>query len=81
MRYFVYVLLCQDSSYYTGITTDVMRRFRLHQLGKGAKYTRSHKPLKIVHTEQYGSKSLALVREHALKSLTHQQKLKLFQDM
>ena len=81
MSYFVYVLLCEGGHYYTGIAKDVASRFRTHLSGRGAKYTRSFRPIKIVYTEEFPTRSLALIREHKLKSLSHQQKLELFKDM
>lgn len=77
MSYFVYMLLCEDSSYYIGTTNDVDRRFIKHVAGKGASYTRSHKPVKVVYREEVADKSSALKREHVLKKLTHAQKLAL----
>jgi hypothetical protein len=50
--YFVYIVQCTDGSLYTGITTDVERRFLEHQEGKGGHYTRSHRVKKIVYTEK-----------------------------
>lgn len=77
MSYFVYMLLCEDSSYYIGTTNDVGKRFIKHVAGKGASYTRSHKPVKVVYREEVADKSSALKREHVLKKLTHAQKLAL----
>lgn len=77
MSYFVYMLICEDSSFYIGTTNDVDRRFSTHLAGKGASYTRSHKPLRIVYVEELADKSSALKREHLLKKLTHTQKLAL----
>lgn len=74
MTYFVYMLICEDGSYYIGTTNDVEKRFAKHLLGKGASYTRSHKPTKIVYTEERIDKSDALKREYELKKLTHLQK-------
>ncbi len=78
MSYFVYMLLCQDGSFYLGSTDDVQKRFTKHQLGKGASYTRSHKPVKVVYIEELIDKSAALKREYVLKQLTHDQKLLLY---
>lgn len=75
--YFVYMLLCLDNSFYIGTTNDVAKRFAAHISGKGASYTRSHKPLKVVYQEELDDKSSALKREHILKKLTHTQKLAL----
>lgn len=74
MTYYVYILLCQDGSYYTGSTDDVDKRFAKHLSGKGASYTRSHKPVKVVYFEELTDKSSALKREAVLKKLTHVQK-------
>lgn len=80
MSYFVYMLLCQDGSFYLGSTNDVTKRFRAHQAGRGASYTRSHKPVKVVYTEELPGKGSALHREHELKKLTHQDKVQLVID-
>ena len=77
MSYFVYMLICEDSSFYIGTTNDVDKRFTKHIAGKGASYTRSHKPIKVVYQEELSDKSAALKREHVLKKLTHTQKLAL----
>jgi len=77
MSYFVYMLLCKDGSYYLGTTNNIAKRFQVHQAGRGASYTHSHPPLKVVYTEELPDKSAALRREHALKRLTHSQKQQL----
>lgn len=74
MSYFVYMLLCQDGSYYTGTTNDLVKRFHTHEQGKGAKYTRSHKPVSLVYHEACEDKAAALRREHELKKLSHAEK-------
>lgn len=73
--WFVYILLCADSSLYTGSTNNLEKRFTDHKKGKGGKYTRSHKPLKLIHTENYKTKSEALKREAQIKSWTRQEKI------
>lgn len=73
--WFIYILLCQDGTLYTGYTDNVERRFLAHQNGKGAKYTISHKPVKIIHTEEFVTKSEALKREHQIKSWTRKEKI------
>lgn len=70
----VYILKCEDGSYYTGYTTDMEKRLSAHQSGKGAKYTRSHKPIEIIHEEIFPDKSSALKREYEIKQLTREQK-------
>jgi len=77
MVYYVYVLLCDDGSYYTGYTKNVKSRFRQHKKGAGARYTRMHKPEKIVHVEEVHTRKEAVCRERAIKSLTHERKRKL----
>ena len=70
----LYILRCKDGTLYTGITTDVEKRFEAHQSGKGAKYTRGRGPLELVYRETCGSHSDALKREAAVKRLTREQK-------
>lgn len=72
--WYLYILRCKDNTLYTGITTDVEKRFEAHQSGKGAKYTRGRGPLELVYREQCGSHSEALKRECAVKAMTRQQK-------
>lgn len=75
--YYTYLAKCSDNSQYCGYTDDIKSRERVHNLGKGAKYTRSRTPIKIVYYEEFETKSEALKREHAIKKLTRQDKLKL----
>ena len=77
MAWWVYMLRCRDGSLYTGVTTDVERRFAQHRAGTGAKYTRSHPPEAIVYREALPDKSAALRRELAIKGLTREGKLRL----
>lgn len=72
--YFVYMLLCEDGSYYTGITNNLEKRFKNHVSGKGARYTKIHKPVKIIYQQEFATKSEALKREWKLKKLTRIQK-------
>lgn len=73
--FYMYVLLCSDGSLYTGFTTDVQRRFKQHQAGKGAKYTRSHFPEKILFTKAFENEHDALSAEYQFKQLTRKQKI------
>lgn len=75
--WYLYILRCGDGSLYTGITTDVERRFKTHCQGKGAKYTRGRGPLTLVYRETCGSHSQALKRELEIKALPRQEKEKL----
>ncbi len=74
MPYYVYVILCDDGSFYTGYTKNVKSRLHLHMNGKGARYTRMHKPKELVYTEQFESRAEAMRREKRLKRLGHSQK-------
>ena len=65
--YFVYMLRCRGDVYYTGLTTDVARRYHLHLSGKGAKFTRSHPPQSIAAVWQCGDKTAAAKVEYAIK--------------
>ena len=77
MPWFVYILRCRDSSLYTGVATDVARRFAEHRAGTGARYTRSHKPVKVVFRQRTASRSKALKREAEIKKWPRKQKLEL----
>ena len=75
--WFVYVLLCKDGSFYTGCTNNLEKRFLDHKNGKGGHYTRSHKPLKIIYSEQLASQSEALKREIQIKGWSREQKIRI----
>jgi putative endonuclease len=62
---------------YTGYTKDLDERTKQHENGKGAKYTKAHKPQKLAYFELFDSRSQAMKRERAIKKLTHQQKIDL----
>ena len=69
MGWWVYVIECESGVYYTGVTNDLEARFRKHAEGRGAKFFRLHKPLRIAATRACDSKSEALKLEAALKRL------------
>ena len=75
--YFVYILECKDKSLYTGITTNVERRFAEHQSGIGGKFTRAKRAERIVYTERKLNRSTASKREAAIKKLSRTEKLNL----
>ena len=75
--YFVYLLECTDTTLYTGITTDVARRLKEHQEGKGARYTRTRRAVRMVYTEQQPDRSSALKREAEIKKWPREKKLAL----
>ncbi|WP_283678671.1 GIY-YIG nuclease family protein [Lentilactobacillus sp. Marseille-Q4993] len=74
-KFFMYVLLCQDGSLYTGYTNDVKRRFAAHLSGKGARYTRAHKPQRILYQEEFDTKHDALSAEFHFKQLPRAKKI------
>lgn len=75
MNWHVYIILCSDNSLYTGITTDVERRFNQHAEGRGARYFRGREPLRIVYLENGYSRSSASRRESMIKSMSRGDKL------
>lgn len=77
---YVYLLKCADGTLYTGWTNDLEHRVRMHNEGKGAKYTKSRRPVALVYWEPCESKSAALKRERAVKRLARAQKLRLIED-
>ena len=75
----VYIVRCSDGSLYTGITNDLAARVDRHNSGKGARYTRSRRPVTLVWKRRAKDKSAALKREAALKRLSRTEKLTLLQ--
>ena len=76
MGWFVYMIEASDGSLYTGITTDVERRFKEHcSPEKGARFFRGRQPVKVVYTETHPDRSSALRREFAIKSLSRNEKI------
>ncbi len=73
----VYIILCSDGSYYTGITTDIDRRIQQHASGAGAKYFRGRKPERLVYLETEHDRSSASRREAQLKQLRRLEKQRL----
>ena len=76
-RFAVYLVRCRDGSLYAGITTDLERRLRQHNAGRGAAYTRARRPVILVYDELVGDRSAALRREAALRRLDRRGKLAL----
>jgi putative endonuclease len=73
----VYILECNDGTLYTGWTNDIDKRFKAHNDGKGAKYTKGRRPLKLVYLEELETKSDALKRENEIKKMTKDKKRQL----
>ena len=81
MKYYLYILQTIFDTLYCGTTPDLKKRYKLHLEGKGAKYTKSHKPKKIVYVEIFDDKSSALKEEYRIKkTLNRHQKLKMIED-
>jgi putative endonuclease len=72
--YYVYMLLCDDGSYYTGYTSNVRSRLQRHRKGHGARYTRMRKPRRIVYVCRFGTRRAAMRRERQIKAFSHDQK-------
>jgi len=70
MAWFLYLIECRDGSIYTGITVDVAARYAAHAAGRGARYTRSHPPLRVLATVEYPDRSTAAKAEYQMKLLT-----------
>ena len=70
----VYIVRCADGTLYTGYAIDPHEREKVHNTGRGARYTASRLPVALIYSECFGSKSAALKREHALKQLKRDEK-------
>ena len=75
--WYVYILRCNDNSLYTGIAIEVEKRLKAHNQGKGARYTKTRRPVALLYREQAQTKSQALKREIEIKSLSLANKIKL----
>lgn len=69
-----YILQCSDGTLYTGWTNDLDKRLKEHNAGRGAKYTRGRRPVKLLYTEAYDTKQEAMQREFQIKKLTRKEK-------
>ncbi len=76
-KFYTYILLCADGTCYSGYTASITEREKAHNSGKGAKYTRSRLPARMIYFEEFESKGEALKREAVLKKLSHKQKMQL----
>lgn len=79
-KYYIYVILTKDNTLYCGYTDDVQKRFEAHMSGKGAKYTRAHKPDKIIYTACFKTKSEAMKEEYRIKHLSREEKLEFIKE-
>lgn len=71
---------CVDGTFYTGWTTDPDRRVKVHNAGRGARYTRMRRPVKLVYVEQQPDRNSAMKRERAIKLMTREKKQELIQE-
>jgi len=76
-EFYCYVLECADGTLYTGWTTHPERRLRDHNAGRGARYTRARRPLRLAYLERLPDRSAAMQRERVIKSLSRDRKLAL----
>jgi putative endonuclease len=76
-KWFVYIVECSDGTLYTGSTNDLTKRIETHNKGKGAKYTKMRRPVKVVFSKEVDSKSEAFKEEYKIKQLKRLEKLKL----
>jgi putative endonuclease len=79
MAFFCYLLECSDGTIYCGWTKDLSHRLDMHNKGKGARYTRTRRPVTLAYYEELDSQAQAMRRERLLKRKTHEQKSALIQ--
>lgn len=72
--FYVYIALCSDGSFYTGFTPHIRKRIALHNKGKGAKYTRDRRPVKLIWSRKYRYFKNAFLEEKRIKTLTRRKK-------
>lgn len=74
---YTYIVKCSDGSLYTGWTNDLEKRIRVHNEGKGAKYTKSRRPVVLAYYEEFQTKEEAMRREWEIKQMSRNQKMKM----
>ena len=74
---YTYIVKCSDGSLYTGWTNDLEKRIKAHNDGRGAKYTRSRRPVALAYYEEFRTKEEAMRREWEIKRMSREQKLKM----
>ncbi|NBJ70866.1 MULTISPECIES: GIY-YIG nuclease family protein [Clostridia] len=79
-KHTVYILRCKDRTLYTGYTNNLERRLKMHQEGKGAKYTRGRGPFQVVYVEYFETKEQAMKKEYTIKQLTREEKWRFIRD-
>ncbi|MGL4736637.1 MAG: GIY-YIG nuclease family protein [Cellulosilyticaceae bacterium] len=78
--HYVYIVKCKDETLYTGYTSNIEKRIKAHNDGKGAKYTRARRPVELVYMETYETKVEAMKREYAIKQLKRTHKMQLIEE-
>jgi putative endonuclease len=76
-RCYCYIVECADGTYYTGWAIDPEKRVKIHNRGRGAKYTKMRLPVKLVYVEEQPDRVTAMKRERAIKKMTREKKQKL----
>ena len=74
---FTYIVECSDHTLYTGWTNDLEKRIEANNTGKGAKYTKTRRPVRLVYFETFATKEEAMSREYHIKRMSRQEKIKL----
>ena len=77
---YTYIVECSDGTLYTGWTNNLEKRLEAHNAGKGAKYTKTRRPVKLVYQEQFETKEEAMSREYHIKQLNRKEKMKLMKE-
>ena len=77
---YTYIVECSDGTLYTGWTNNLEKRLEAHNAGKGAKYTKTRRPVKLVYQEQFETKEEAMSREYHIKQLSRKEKMKLLKE-
>lgn len=78
---YTYIVRCADGTLYTGWTNDLKKRIKAHNSGKGAKYTKTRRPVELVYFEHFATKEEAMSREYHIKQLKRAQKQALIDEM
>lgn len=73
-KFYTYLILTENNTFYCGYTNDIYKRYEKHKNGKGAKYTKANKPVKLAYLAEYKTKSEAMKEEYRIKQLSRQEK-------
>ncbi|BBK29161.1 GIY-YIG nuclease family protein [Staphylococcus arlettae] len=80
-NHYIYIVKCSDGTLYTGYAKDIEQRIAKHNAGKGAKYTKVRRPVTLVYSEVFETKSAALKREYEIKTFSRQKKLQMISEV